>query len=103
MRSTPRLGLGPKVTFAGGRRPAGRHKRQSTKGPRARTWRRAVRRVEPCECDGEMMYDSRTSELLFPPADVAAYISSLMTLDPVTCWLTMGASRLLPPSARWTR
>jgi hypothetical protein len=44
-----------------------------------------VRRVEPCEGDGELTYDGRTSELLFSPADVAKYISTLITLDPVTC------------------
>jgi hypothetical protein len=61
-------------------------------------WRRAVRRVEPCEGDGEVMCDGRTSELLFPPAEVAAYISTLITLDPVTCcsqWEFLGVC-LLP-------
>jgi hypothetical protein len=34
--------------------------------------RRGVRRVEACQGDGEVMKDGRTSQLLLPPADVAA-------------------------------
>jgi acylpyruvate hydrolase len=35
-----------------------------------------------CEVDGELMQEARTSDLLFRPADVVAYISSFVTLEP---------------------
>jgi acylpyruvate hydrolase len=35
-----------------------------------------------CEVDGVVMQQSRTSDLLFGPADVAAYISQVITLKP---------------------
>lgn len=35
-----------------------------------------------CEVDGQVMQDSRTSDLLFKPADIISYISDVMTLDP---------------------
>jgi acylpyruvate hydrolase len=35
-----------------------------------------------CEVDGQLMQDARTSDLLFRPADVVAYISSFVTLEP---------------------
>ncbi len=35
-----------------------------------------------CEVDGQVMQDSRTSDLLFKPAELIAYISTIMTLDP---------------------
>jgi acylpyruvate hydrolase len=34
------------------------------------------------EVDGKIMQDSRTSDLLFKPADIVAYISEFITLDP---------------------
>ncbi|MCA1840522.1 MAG: fumarylacetoacetate hydrolase family protein [Actinomycetota bacterium] len=35
-----------------------------------------------CEVDGQVMQKARTSDLLFSPADVAAYISEIITLQP---------------------
>jgi acylpyruvate hydrolase len=35
-----------------------------------------------CEVDGVVMQQSRTSDLLFSPADIAAYISQIITLRP---------------------
>ncbi|MDP9372700.1 MAG: fumarylacetoacetate hydrolase family protein [Chloroflexota bacterium] len=35
-----------------------------------------------CEVDGQVMQDSRTSDLLFKPADLIAYISTIITLEP---------------------
>jgi acylpyruvate hydrolase len=35
-----------------------------------------------CEVDGQLMQEARTSDLLFRPADVVAYISSFVTLEP---------------------
>lgn len=35
-----------------------------------------------CEVDGKVMQKSRTSDLLFTPADLLAYISQILTLDP---------------------
>ncbi|HWE92227.1 MAG TPA: fumarylacetoacetate hydrolase family protein [Pseudonocardiaceae bacterium] len=35
-----------------------------------------------CEVDGEVRQRSRTSDLLFTPADIAAYISQFSTLEP---------------------
>jgi len=35
-----------------------------------------------CEVDGRVMQDSRTSDLLFKPAELIAYISTIITLDP---------------------
>lgn len=41
-----------------------------------------------CEVDGEVMQQSRTSDLLFKPADVAAYASQVITLQPGDLLLT---------------
>jgi acylpyruvate hydrolase len=35
-----------------------------------------------CEVDGVVMQQSRTSDLLFGPADIAAYVSQIITLNP---------------------
>ncbi len=35
-----------------------------------------------CEVDGEQMQKARTSDLLFPPAVLVEYISTIMTLEP---------------------
>jgi acylpyruvate hydrolase len=35
-----------------------------------------------CEVNGEVMQKARTSDLLFPPADLVSYISTIITLDP---------------------
>jgi acylpyruvate hydrolase len=35
-----------------------------------------------CEVDGEVMQVSRTSDLVFPPAELLAYISQIITLQP---------------------
>jgi len=35
-----------------------------------------------CEVDGEQMQKARTSDLLFPPAELVEYISTIMTLEP---------------------
>jgi len=35
-----------------------------------------------CEVDGKVMQQSRTSDLLFGPADIAAYASQVITLNP---------------------
>jgi acylpyruvate hydrolase len=35
-----------------------------------------------CEVDGQLMQEARTSDLLFRPADVVAYISTFVTLEP---------------------
>src|SRR5207302_3221702 len=35
-----------------------------------------------CEVDGEQMQKARTSDLLFPPAVLVEYISTMMTLEP---------------------
>lgn len=35
-----------------------------------------------CEVDGELMQRGRTSDFLFKPADLVAYISGIITLDP---------------------
>lgn len=35
-----------------------------------------------CEVDGEVMQEARTSDLLFAPVDVVAYISTVITLRP---------------------
>lgn len=35
-----------------------------------------------CEVEGEVVQESRTSDLLFSPAEIAAYISQIVTLDP---------------------
>ncbi len=35
-----------------------------------------------CEVDGQVMQESRTSDLLFKPADLIAYISTIITLEP---------------------
>jgi len=35
-----------------------------------------------CEVDGEQMQKARTADLLFPPAELVEYISTIMTLEP---------------------
>ena len=35
-----------------------------------------------CEVDGELMQEARTSDLLFKPADIVSYVSTIMTLEP---------------------
>jgi acylpyruvate hydrolase len=35
-----------------------------------------------CEVDGEVMQSARTKDLLFPPAELVAYISTILTLVP---------------------
>ena len=35
-----------------------------------------------CEVDGQVMQDSRTSDLLFKPDELIAYISTIITLEP---------------------
>jgi acylpyruvate hydrolase len=35
-----------------------------------------------CEVDGQVMQDSRTSDLLFGPAEIIAYVSQIITLEP---------------------
>jgi acylpyruvate hydrolase len=54
-----------------------------------------------CEVDGELMQDARTSDLVFGPAEVAAYISRFITLEPGDLVLTgttggVGAARTPP-------
>lgn len=51
-----------------------------------------------CEVDGEVMQRSRTGDLLFDPADIVAYASTILTLEPGDLILTgtpggVGASR----------
>ncbi|MFF4508794.1 fumarylacetoacetate hydrolase family protein [Streptomyces sp. NPDC001401] len=51
-----------------------------------------------CEVDGEVMQRSRTSDLLFTPGDIAAYLSTFTTLEPGDLVLTgtpggVGAAR----------
>jgi len=41
-----------------------------------------------CEVDGAVMQQSRTSDLLFSPADIAAYASQVITLQPGDLLLT---------------
>jgi acylpyruvate hydrolase len=41
-----------------------------------------------CEVDGEVRQQSRTSDLLFGPADIAAYASQIITLQPGDLLLT---------------
>jgi acylpyruvate hydrolase len=41
-----------------------------------------------CEVDDEVMQDSRTSDLLFSPADIVAYASQVITLQPGDLLLT---------------
>ena len=41
-----------------------------------------------CEVDGAVMQQSRTSDLLFTPADIAAYASQVITLQPGDLLLT---------------
>jgi acylpyruvate hydrolase len=41
-----------------------------------------------CEVDGETMQQARTSDLLFKPADVVAYVSQIITLNPGDLLLT---------------
>jgi acylpyruvate hydrolase len=38
--------------------------------------------VISCEVDGEVMQKGRTSDLLFPPAQLVEYISTIITLEP---------------------
>jgi len=35
-----------------------------------------------CEVDGEVMQETRTSDLLFKPADIVSYVSTIVTLEP---------------------
>ena len=35
-----------------------------------------------CEVDGEVMQEARTSDLVFPPAEIVAYVSTILTLEP---------------------
>ena len=35
-----------------------------------------------CEVDGQVMQDSRTSDLLFGPAEIISYLSDIITLEP---------------------
>jgi acylpyruvate hydrolase len=35
-----------------------------------------------CEVDGEVMQEARTSDLLFKPADIVSYVSTIVTLEP---------------------
>lgn len=35
-----------------------------------------------CEVDGQVMQDSRTSDLLFSPAEIISYVSDIITLEP---------------------
>jgi len=35
-----------------------------------------------CEVDGEIMQEARTSDLLFKPADIVSYVSTIATLEP---------------------
>lgn len=51
-----------------------------------------------CEVDGELMQTSRTGDLLFDPADIVVYISTILTLEPGDVILTgtpggVGAAR----------
>jgi acylpyruvate hydrolase len=39
-------------------------------------------RAISCEVDGELMQESDTAELVFPPAVLVAYISTILTLEP---------------------
>jgi acylpyruvate hydrolase len=41
-----------------------------------------------CEVDGQLMQQSRTSELVFSPAELVAYASTIVTLDPGDLILT---------------
>jgi acylpyruvate hydrolase len=41
-----------------------------------------------CEVDGEVMQQSRTSDLLFSPAQIVAYASQVATLQPGDLLLT---------------
>jgi acylpyruvate hydrolase len=38
--------------------------------------------VVRCEVDGELMQESRTSDLLFGPAEIISYVSEIITLEP---------------------
>jgi acylpyruvate hydrolase len=54
-----------------------------------------------CEIDGIVMQDGRTSDLIFSPATLAAYVSEIMTLQPGMLVLTgtpsgIGATRTPP-------
>ena len=54
-----------------------------------------------CEVDGELVQDARTSDLVFPPAEIAAYIATFITLEPGDLVLTgtaggVGAARTPP-------
>ena len=35
-----------------------------------------------CEIDGEVVQEARTEDLLFRPADIVAYLSTILTLEP---------------------
>ncbi len=54
-----------------------------------------------CSVDGEVRQDSRTSDLLFSPAELISYVSAIVTLDPGDVLLTgtpsgVGAGRTPP-------
>ena len=54
-----------------------------------------------CRVDDEVVQDGSTKDMVFPPAEVAAYISTFMTLEPGTVVLTgtpdgVGAARNPP-------
>lgn len=54
-----------------------------------------------CRVDDELVQDGSTKEMVFPPAEVAAYISTFMTLEPGMVVLTgtpdgVGAARTPP-------
>jgi acylpyruvate hydrolase len=54
-----------------------------------------------CEVDGQLMQQSRTSELVFAPAELVAYASTIVTLDPGDLILTgtpggVGSARTPP-------
>jgi len=61
--------------------------------------------VVTCEVDGELMQEARTSDLLFGPAAIVSYVSSIVTLDPGDLISTgtpggVGAGRLPPTFLR---
>ena len=54
-----------------------------------------------CEVDGEVMQEARTSDLLFKPADIVSYVSTIATLEPGDVFSTgtpsgVGAGRQPP-------
>ena len=54
-----------------------------------------------CEVDGDLVQDARTSDLLFKPADIVSYVSTIVTLEPGDVFSTgtpggVGAGRKPP-------